>query len=205
MPLRRLGRGFHLRGFIGGFLLFPAAAISLFSSPLFSHGSWLELLVRGLAWVAFAFGIMFRCWSTLYVGGRKRMTLVQDGPYSVTRNPLYVGSLFNALAAALFLQSITFLALAAIVALAYFTFTIPAEEQDLRQIHGAAFDDYCRTVPRFWPNLRRFHSPPVVQVTLKGLRLECKRAAVWFLLPVAGDLALYLRHWSAWPHLFPIG
>ena len=42
-------------------------------------------------------GIVGRLWSTLYIGGRKSAEVVTGGPYSMTRNPLYV---FSTLAAA---------------------------------------------------------------------------------------------------------
>src|ERR1041384_2965565 len=42
-------------------------------------------------------GIGGRLWSTLYIGGRKSAELVRTGPYSITRNPLY---LFSSIAAA---------------------------------------------------------------------------------------------------------
>jgi protein-S-isoprenylcysteine O-methyltransferase Ste14 len=42
-------------------------------------------------------GATLRLWSTLYIGGRKRVVLVSDGPYSLCRNPLYVGTFLIAL------------------------------------------------------------------------------------------------------------
>ncbi|MEW6635116.1 MAG: isoprenylcysteine carboxylmethyltransferase family protein, partial [Pseudomonadota bacterium] len=42
-------------------------------------------------------GIIGRLWSTLYIGGRKSAEVVTGGPYSITRNPLY---LFSTVAAA---------------------------------------------------------------------------------------------------------
>ena len=42
--------------------------------------------------VLIVIGIAGRLWSTLYIGGRKSALVVADGPYSITRNPLYVFS-----------------------------------------------------------------------------------------------------------------
>ena len=37
-------------------------------------------------------GVLGRFWSILYSGGRKNQTIVQDGPYSICRHPLYLFS-----------------------------------------------------------------------------------------------------------------
>ena len=42
------------------------------------------------------------------VGGRKGSSVIAEGPYSVCRNPLYLGSFFLAIASALFIQSWAF-------------------------------------------------------------------------------------------------
>ena len=39
-----------------------------------------------------AIAILGRAWCTLYIGGRKAQELTDSGPYSLSRNPLYVFS-----------------------------------------------------------------------------------------------------------------
>lgn len=55
-------------------------------------------LVSLLLVIAGAFG---RVWASLYLGGRKNATLVQAGPYSLCRNPLYFFSAVGALGIAI--------------------------------------------------------------------------------------------------------
>lgn len=82
---------------------------------------------------------------------RKLETLTTTGPYAWTRNPLYLGSTF--LAAGFAVASHSWWA--ALVIAVYFTVFYPAvmkkEEAELHARYGAAFDDYARTVPLFWP------------------------------------------------------
>jgi len=82
---------------------------------------------------------------------RKHEALATSGPYAWTRNPLYFGSLF--LAAGFLLAAASWVA--ALVAAVYLAVFYPGvmrrEEEELRAEYGAAFDDYARRVPHFWP------------------------------------------------------
>src|SRR4051812_27868607 len=100
--------GFRRRGLIGGAVLLPALFVALFSKPMIEEGTWADFFVDSFAWIAFLGGLLFRLWPTLYIGGRKRTTLVCEGPYSICRNPLYLGSLLLTVSFGLFLQSLVF-------------------------------------------------------------------------------------------------
>jgi protein-S-isoprenylcysteine O-methyltransferase Ste14 len=82
---------------------------------------------------------------------RKLETLTTSGPYAWTRNPLYLGSSFLAAGFAVAGHSWW----AAFVIAAYFAVFYPAvmkkEEIELHIRYGAAFDDYAKKVPLFWP------------------------------------------------------
>lgn len=193
---------FHYRGLIGGLVLGPALLAILFSKPLIAEGTWLDVSVDFLAWLAFVAGLVFRLWPTLYVGGRKCRVVVMQGPYSICRNPLYLGSLLLAISAGLFLKSLLFLAFLSIAALAYIHKIIPAEEAELRRALGEPYLDYCKRVPRFWPNFSLFSTPDAVEVLTNGLRMEAKRAFLWVWLPFAGELIAHLRAEQWWPQFF---
>ncbi|MBI2926001.1 MAG: isoprenylcysteine carboxylmethyltransferase family protein [Verrucomicrobia bacterium] len=144
-----------------------------------------------------------RFWSTLYIGGRKRHTLIDDGPYSVCRNPLYLGSFLLALSVGLFLKSFVFAIGLAAMVLIYVMTTVPAEEKDLRAILGAAYEDYCRRVPRFWPRFGLFHTEALVEVKMQFVWVEVKRMFVWVWLPILGELIGFLRGQPWWPCFVP--
>ncbi|WP_234026700.1 methyltransferase family protein [Melaminivora suipulveris] len=80
--------------------------------------------------------------------GRSR-TVVQSGPYSFTRNPMYLGVALLLAALCLWLGSpLSLLAIAAFVA--YITrFQIQPEERALRAKFGVPYEDYCRRVRRW--------------------------------------------------------
>src|SRR5262249_37398548 len=81
----------------------------------------------------------------------KQEVLAVSGPYSHTRNPLYFGSLFLSVGAAVATRSWV----SALVLLVYFGVFYYAvmrrEEWELRQRHGESFDAYARAVPLFFP------------------------------------------------------
>ena len=85
----------------------------------------------------------------------KQEILTTTGPYAYTRNPLYFGSSFLALGAAIAMRSI----IGGMLLLAYFslvyTFVMRREEQELRRKHLTGFDAYAISVPLFFPAFSR--------------------------------------------------
>jgi len=83
----------------------------------------------------------------------KQETLTVSGPYAHTRNPLYFGSAILTLGAAVAMNSW----IAAVLLLAYFavfySVVMRKEEGELRFHHGAAFEEYAKAVPLFFPRV----------------------------------------------------
>ena len=191
---------FRFRGLVGALLGAAFGGLVIFSPPLFSHAQWERLPLEVLGWLTFFAGASLRFWATLYIGGRKRLVVVSEGPYSICRNPLYLGTFLIALSVAVILQSMTFLACVLFGAVFYALATVPAEERYLSRQLGEPYRQYCRDVPRFLPRLSNFGTPATIVVSVRALRLECSRAARWVLLPVLADLLCRLRSEAWWPH-----
>ena len=89
---------------------------------------------------------------------RKSEALASTGPYARTRNPLYLGSSFLALAFAVASRSwVVFMVLGAYF-LTFYPVVMRREESELRAQYGAAFEQYARCVPLFWPKVSRTHA-----------------------------------------------
>jgi protein-S-isoprenylcysteine O-methyltransferase Ste14/GNAT superfamily N-acetyltransferase len=95
-----------------------------------------------------------------YVGPRSRTThrpearrpvLVQEGPYSVIRNPLHVGDWLIALGVCTISQVRWFMLAGPLFAGLLCYVAVLAEERDLRRQFGQEFLSYCGTTPRFFP------------------------------------------------------
>ena len=92
-----------------------------------------------------------RIWSALYLTGRKSKVLCTAGPFSLSRNPLYLFSFLGAIGIGLLTESFTLLAILAVSYLIYYHFVITNEEKRLAELFGQNFQDYKRCVPRLIP------------------------------------------------------
>jgi protein-S-isoprenylcysteine O-methyltransferase Ste14 len=162
-----------------------AIALSIVVMP-FVTSRWADgtaihdgLEVLGLALIAAC--ILGRAWCTLYIGGRKAHELVDLGPYSLTRNPLYLFSFMGALGLGMQSGSLTIGLLFLGIALAVFVPVVRREEAILQGMFGDAFSAYRARVPRFWPRITTWRdakavtfSPALFYVTLRdGLVFLC--------------------------------
>ena len=131
-----------------GFALAAAYLILAQPSPV--------LLLSGAA-LALA-GLLWRAWSAGYLAKNQR--LATGGPYSYTRNPLYLGSAVMGLGAVVAGRSwIIGVAFAAYFALVYWP-VMEREAQFLRREFPEAFPLYASQVPLFFPRLLR---PPALR------------------------------------------
>jgi len=194
--------GIPLARFVGALILGPLAITALISTPFVQEGSLLDWAMDAVAFTLYLAGLTFRFWATLYVGGRKGSVVVAEGPYSVCRNPLYLGSFLLAAALGLFIKSWAFAVGILYVSLRYILVRVPAEEKQLKERHGEEYVQFCRRVPRFIPRLSLFHTPPEITVSIKGLWRECQRQFPWIWIPLVGELIALLRSQPWMPHYF---
>ncbi|MFM7621825.1 MAG: methyltransferase family protein, partial [Alphaproteobacteria bacterium] len=83
-------------------------------------------------------------------------TLVTEGYFGLCRNPLYVGNML--IYAGLFVFHGNPIVMVVGIALYWFIYEsiIAAEEYFLKQKFGPAYEAYCRAVPRWIPDFRRY-------------------------------------------------
>jgi protein-S-isoprenylcysteine O-methyltransferase Ste14 len=124
----------------------------------------------------------------------KQQVLTVTGPYSYTRNPLYLGSAILALGVGIATHSY----LSAAILLAYFalfySIVMRREENELRFHHGEAFESYAQAVPLFFPRLTPANLPgsEVGAFSFPQYKKNREyRAAIGFLLVLAVLLILW--------------
>lgn len=185
-------------------MLTPVVLAVLAAPDALAASPWLGRLATALGWCLFLLGAIFRWWATLYVGGRKGDSLVETGPYSITRNPLYFGTVLITLSVACFLHSLTLLAAMIPAGLMYLFFTLRSEARRLTEKHDATYLDYCRRVPMLWPRWRLWQSAETLEVDLHCLHIEALRALRWLAVPLVALVVMQLRTASWWPHWFDL-
>jgi len=114
------------------------------------HGEWHER-VEVIGLVAIVLSIVGRAWCSLYIGGRKKSEIVDRGPYSITRNPLYVFSYIGAFGIGAQSGSATIGFAFVLAAMVVFYMTVKREEAFLEREFGAVYAAYKARTPRFWP------------------------------------------------------
>ena len=77
--------------------------------------------------------------------------LVANGPYRFVRSPMYLGALFALVGAALYFGSWGLLGYGVVFGVAAQVFVLAYEEPILRRTFGRAYEEYCRSVPRWVP------------------------------------------------------
>lgn len=138
-------------------LLAMVGASLLFGQSAFPPETFAHEAIEMVGIVLIVIGIAGRLWSTLYIGGRKAAAVVADGPYSITRNPLYVFSSIAAVGAGAQMGSITVAVGFGLACAAAFHLVILREEKYLTANLGAEYGDYLARVPRFFPKLSLYH------------------------------------------------
>lgn len=83
----------------------------------------------------------------------KQEVLTVTGPYGYTRNPLYLGSAVLTIAASVAVHSWISAAILCVYFALFYSIVMRREETELRAHHGAAFEEYARTVPLFFPRI----------------------------------------------------
>ena len=197
---------FRIRGLLGALLFIPMLAAFVFSRAAWQPSVPVRWVFNAAGWASFLLYVYFRLWATLYIGGKKDEELATEGPYSVTRNPLYVGSFFLAASLSFFLKSLALLLITGAISLIYSWRVVKIEETFLEKKFGEKFRVYCRSTPRFLPTFHLHRTGDFLTVQFKALKHEARRLGASLLfIPLALFVLLWLRQspWLAHPLMLP--
>jgi len=98
-------------------------------------------------------GMFFRAWSSGYINKDKE--LATAGPYSLTRNPLYFGSLVLGCGIAVAGNNLIAWVIFAVYYFAFFTFLIAIERKRMRKRFGQQYESWARDANLFFPKIKK--------------------------------------------------
>jgi protein-S-isoprenylcysteine O-methyltransferase Ste14 len=184
-------------------LSFFLIATVLTTQPLIPYNTFWHSAMVACGEITLIFGILGRLWSALYVGGRKNLELVTDGPYSLCRNPLYFSSMLAVIGACLISGSIVVATLFPAAFLVVFLYTARREARHLSSVFGGLFDEYARRTPLLIPNLRAFRGTDV-RISSEVL-MKTARDSVFLILLIPGmKILAYLQATTLWKPAFSV-
>jgi protein-S-isoprenylcysteine O-methyltransferase Ste14 len=138
----------------GFFIFFTLLVCSFFIFKLIRHtpgpgDDFMEIL--GIGFILF--GQLLRVSSRGYKAERSRSghSLITDGPYSLVRNPMYLGIILIGAGVVLFVFHLWVIAIFALVFVLRYVHVIIGEEKVLLNAFGEEYKDYMRRVPRLLP------------------------------------------------------
>jgi protein-S-isoprenylcysteine O-methyltransferase Ste14 len=144
-----------------------------------------------------AIGLWVRALAAGHLHKQEQLTV--SGPYAYTRNPLYFGSAILTVGAVVAMNSW----IAAVLLCGYFALfysvVMRREEGELRFHHGAAFEEYAKAVPLFFPRLAAAHLGHGVERAFSFAQYKKNReyrAAIGFLLLLA--VLVIDWHFAGW-------
>lgn len=166
-------------------LVVASAVVLLFTRHTWQHGSLTDITFEAFGYTLLVAAAFVRLWCSLYIYGYKRKALVTMGPYSVVRNPLYLGSLLGALGLGLASENLVFGALLLAFFVAYYPWVVLNEERELKDAYGTEYEAYCAAVPRFVPAFSQLREPDQYAIHPRHLR-RAFLDSMWFLLSIVG-------------------
>src|SRR5690606_31150528 len=177
-------------------VLLVGAALLIVAISLYTESAWRTMtlmhdLIQAAGLVLILCGALGRIWSSLYLNGRKNTQLMTHGPYSLTRNPLYVFSIMGVTGMGLLSGSLLTGLIGGGLIYLVFNWVIAQEEDTLQMIFGEPYRNYKRHVPRLGITLRHWNNPENLEISMKALG-RTVREALCFLL--AGPFFILLNY-----------
>ncbi len=196
MGLRKLRINFLRLAFI------PVVFVAVFVRPAWSLDSFNAFLMEFGGYLFLLAGLIIRIWCTFYIGNRKSKEIITDGPYSLCRNPLYIGTFLLALGVGLCFENLVMLLLIPAIIIPVHIITTRMEETNLEAKFGEPYRMYKQKVPRFWPRFSNYHSPDTIEINVNSIRRIAMDTVIVLLLPEIEELLELLHLYEIVPVLW---
>jgi protein-S-isoprenylcysteine O-methyltransferase Ste14 len=193
----------HKRIWISRIAAVLLIGIFLFTRTEIENGSLL-VIMKNTGLLCISIGVLGRIWSSLFICGRKSVEIVDQGPYSTVRNPLYLFSFVGVAGIALSTTNLIFIAMILILFIVYYPLVVIGEERKLTLSHGERFLSYMRRTPRFLPDFSKLCIPDVYEVDVRRFSKAFLDAIWFFAAYILIDGVKYLQAREVIPIVFSL-
>ncbi|SEP81754.1 Protein-S-isoprenylcysteine O-methyltransferase Ste14 [Loktanella sp. DSM 29012] len=172
----------------------------LFTTSAWGDESIMAEVLEPLGALVVIAGVLGRFWAMLYIGGRKNGMVMQDGPYSMCRHPLYLFSTIAATGLGIMLGSIVLAVVIGGLTYVVLMQTAQKEEEFLRAAFPDTYATYAERVPLIVPDLSLFSTPEEVTFFVSNMRTNMADALVFLaFIPLAEAIGGFheVLGWSA--------
>jgi len=180
----------------------PMVFVAIFVRPNLSLESSIAFIMEASGFLFLLAGLLIRIWCTFYIGGKKSKELITIGPYSLCRNPLYIGTLILVIGIGLSFENLIILTLIPAIILPVHLIVVWMEEVHLERVFGEDYRMYKQKVPKFWPNFSNYNSPDPLTVNVHAIWRITRDTIGILLLPWIEDLLEVLHHHDIVPVLW---
>ena len=155
--------------------------IVLFTSHSWQEYTFLDMIIQWLGYTMIVITTLGRIWCFVYISGYKDDQLIQYGPYSLVRNPLYVFSFIGTIGLGLASENLVALGLMVILFCILYPSVVDEEESKLKAIYGKSFEEYVKKIPRWIPDFKHFHQTEAYPIKPR-IFTKAMLESMWFLL-----------------------
>jgi protein-S-isoprenylcysteine O-methyltransferase Ste14 len=180
----------------------PVFFLAVFAKPSWSPQSTISFVLELGGYLFLLGGLVIRIWCTFYIGNRKSKELITEGPYSICRNPLYIGSFLLAVGVGLCFENLLIVLLIPAIIIPVHVVTARWEEARLEAKFGEQYRIYKQKVPRFRPRISNYHSHEVLEINIHSIQRIAFDTAAILLLPEIEDLLELLHQHGIIPVLW---
>lgn len=162
--------------------IFAVAFILLitFTADSWDPNSPIDLSIEWTGYIFLIIATLGRLWCSIYIGGYKNNRVINEGPYSIVRNPLYIFSFFGGIGLGLAAENLLVLSLIIPLFIIYYPSVVYREEKDLEAKFGQEFIDYKRKTPRWFPRFSNYYEPEQYLVKPEYIR-KAMFDSMWFI------------------------
>lgn len=179
----------------------PVILLAIFVRPDWKHEEEASFIIEFVGYLFLLFGLCIRVWSILYIGGRKSKSLTTDGPYSICRHPLYLGTFSIVIGAGLCFENIPMLLATLLIMVPIHLVVAKMEDAHLAELFPEKYPEYKKLVPGYFPKFSNYNSPETVEVSIRSIQRILTDTVAVLMIPEAEDLLELL--YDKW-HIPPI-